>query len=232
MKALNPRLSESEGLRGRHIKSMDVGIALSSDESLATLALSDDDVEIVDVLPAVPPPPAGSREDASPGGATGDANGQYRGPVLRSKAESSEFRSALLLEALEAFRSLFQLAALLGSPPPIRSGGLFWGLVVFIIYVHAYTVPIYRAYRVNRVYRLYCDYRLSCPQCISLLPCLSCLPCQSSLWVVVSIGFAVYRVHCVPCLSFLSCLLYLLSLVSTVTGSIVVIVASWQSCLT
>ncbi|GMF42904.1 unnamed protein product [Phytophthora fragariaefolia] len=46
--------------------------------------------------------PAGSREDASPGGATGDANGQRRGPVLRSKAASMEFRSALLLEALEA----------------------------------------------------------------------------------------------------------------------------------
>ncbi|GMF29475.1 unnamed protein product [Phytophthora fragariaefolia] len=76
--------------------------ALSSAESQATLALSDDDVEIVDVLPAVPPPPAGSREDASPGGATGDTNGQRRGPVLRSKAASSEFCSALLLEALEA----------------------------------------------------------------------------------------------------------------------------------
>ncbi|GMF22528.1 unnamed protein product [Phytophthora fragariaefolia] len=75
--------------------------ALSSDESLATLVLSDDDVEIVDVLPAVPPPSAGSREDTSPGDVTGDTDGQRRGPVLRSKAASSEFRSALLLEALE-----------------------------------------------------------------------------------------------------------------------------------
>ncbi|GMF49699.1 unnamed protein product [Phytophthora fragariaefolia] len=76
--------------------------ALSSDESLATLVLSDDDVEIVDVLPAVPPPSAGSREDASPGGVTGDTDGQRRGRVLCSKAASSAFRSALLLEALEA----------------------------------------------------------------------------------------------------------------------------------
>ncbi|GMF28517.1 unnamed protein product [Phytophthora fragariaefolia] len=39
--------------------------ALSSDESLATLVLSDDDVEIVDVLPAVLPPSSGSRGNAS-----------------------------------------------------------------------------------------------------------------------------------------------------------------------
>ncbi|GMF25873.1 unnamed protein product [Phytophthora fragariaefolia] len=76
--------------------------ALSSDESLATLELSDDDVEIVDVLPAVPPPSPGSRGDASFGSVTGDTDAQRRGPVLRSKAASSEFRSALLLEALEA----------------------------------------------------------------------------------------------------------------------------------
>ncbi|GMF29952.1 unnamed protein product [Phytophthora fragariaefolia] len=76
--------------------------ALSGDESLATLVLSDDDVEIVDVLPAVLPPFSGSRGDADSGSVTGDTDGQRRGPVPCSKAASSEFRSALLLEALEA----------------------------------------------------------------------------------------------------------------------------------
>ncbi|GMF53925.1 unnamed protein product [Phytophthora fragariaefolia] len=76
--------------------------ALSSDESLATLLLSDDDVEIVDVLATVPRPSAGSREDTSPGGVTGDTDGQRRGPALRSKAASSEFHYTLLLEALKA----------------------------------------------------------------------------------------------------------------------------------
>ncbi|GMF36926.1 unnamed protein product [Phytophthora fragariaefolia] len=81
---------------------MENRVKAAEDSYLVTLVLSDDDVEIVDVLPAVPPPPAGSREDASPGGVTGDTDGLCRGPVLRAKAASSEFRSALLLEALEA----------------------------------------------------------------------------------------------------------------------------------
>ncbi|GMF31085.1 unnamed protein product [Phytophthora fragariaefolia] len=72
--------------------------AISSDESLATLVLSDDDVEIVGVSPAAPPPPSGSRPNAASSSVTGDTDGQHRGPVLRSKAARSEFRSALVLD--------------------------------------------------------------------------------------------------------------------------------------
>ncbi|GMF27858.1 unnamed protein product [Phytophthora fragariaefolia] len=79
--------------------------ALPSDESVVTIVLSDGEAEVeaqpksVEVTSSVPSTrPAVSSGSAS----TVESTISRHGPVLRSKAARSEFRSALLMEALEA----------------------------------------------------------------------------------------------------------------------------------
>ncbi|GMF52951.1 unnamed protein product [Phytophthora fragariaefolia] len=78
--------------------------ALSSDESVATIVLSDGEAEVEDQLKAaeVTSSVSSTRPAVSSGSAsTVESTISRRGPVLRSKAARLEFRSALLLEALE-----------------------------------------------------------------------------------------------------------------------------------
>ncbi|GMF26165.1 unnamed protein product [Phytophthora fragariaefolia] len=75
---------------------------LSRDDSQATIALSDDEVEIVGVSSAATQSVSVSRLEASTERTSKNPKGSRRGPILRDNPARSEFRSALLLEVLEA----------------------------------------------------------------------------------------------------------------------------------
>ncbi|GMF52097.1 unnamed protein product [Phytophthora fragariaefolia] len=79
--------------------------ALSSDEPVVTIVLSDGEAEVEDQPKSaeVTSSVSSTRLAVSSGSASAvESTISCRGPVLRSKAAHSEFRSALLLEALEA----------------------------------------------------------------------------------------------------------------------------------